>query len=85
MALRLEYLQSITYVVRRHSIVGLAVTQKHAEAIGSVVGLARACGVLVAQEPENIVRKQDFWAIQVTDNVWYWRERKRVRDLDDFG
>ena len=75
----------VTYVVRWHSIVRLAVAQQHAETIGGVVCLASTRGLLVAQEPEYIIRKQDLRAIQVTDNVWHWREWKRVRDFDDLG
>jgi hypothetical protein len=57
------YLRIFTYVVRGHSSVGLAVTQQHAKAIRSLVGLASTCGVLVAQEPEHIIGEQDFWSI----------------------
>jgi hypothetical protein len=74
-----------TYVVRRHSVVGLAIAQQHAEAFRSVIGLTSACGLLVGQEPEHVVGKQDFRAVKVTDNVWHWRERKCVSDLDDFS
>jgi hypothetical protein len=79
------FLRISTYVVRRHSIVRLAVGKQHAEAIRSLVSLASASGVLVAQEAKDIVGEQDFWSIQMADDIWHWREREGVGNLNDLG